>query len=93
MKNKIFDAVFIGGGFSSRNLIKSLKKHNFRILVINSTKSNIHKNGIIHNEGNAYINHNIRISATAFEKLKKLKENKSENLILKTNIKDTTFKP
>ena len=56
MKNKIFDAVFIGGGFSTRNLIKNLKKNNFRILVINSINSKIHKNGIIHNEGNAYIN-------------------------------------
>lgn len=89
MNNKKFDAVFIGSGFSARNLLKHIKKNNFRILVVNSTKSKIHKNGIIHKEGNAYLNHNIRISAKDFEKLKNLKENKSENLILKTNIKDT----
>ena len=89
VKNKIFDAVFIGSGFSSRNLLKHIQKKNFRILVINSPKCKINKNGIIHKEGNAYINHNIRISAKDFEKLKKLKENNSQNLVLKTNIKDT----
>lgn len=87
---RTYDAIFIGSGFSARYLINKINKKNFKILLINSKKNNIDINGIIHPEGNTYINHNIRISNEEIDKLSKLKNNESVFLSLKT---DTQKRP
>lgn len=87
---KIYDAIFIGSGFSTRYLLDKINKNNFKILLINPKKNNLNINGIIHPEGNTYINHNIRICDKEIDKLSKLKNNESVYLSLKT---DTQKRP
>lgn len=85
--NKIYDAIFIGSGFSTRYLIDLLNKENLDLLLINHPKKSITKNGIIHPEGNIYINHKIRLSSSNINILKSLQANQSVNISLKTNPK------
>lgn len=86
--NKIYDAIFIGSGFATRYLIDLINKENLNMLLINYPKKSITENGIIHPEGNTYINHNIRVTSPNINILKSLEAKQSVNISLKTNTKE-----